>query len=464
MKFLFAVLFTLIAGLSYAGRGAFLIIDNSSNHLIKVTSVNYGCLKNITDAAITLLPVSASNLYIEQDCLFVPGFGELELFNVDNNQAIATIQYSVRVSNTEAKVKEQTNPDFSVRALSVNTLQRFQDQDVIMVRITPNGKESAVYTDWMWQMHQKLSNKTLAQLVIPGTHDSLTEDLSSTICNSDPDANQWASFGDVGKGYAQAQYLTLQEQLERGLRYFDIRLCYQNDNSYPSHSLLSNKTFAVYLEQLADFLKYNSHEIVVLDFQLYGYNSTTLAGLLAELKQRFEGKFISYVKFKPTSTLAQIWDEASHSEATPNLIVILPEVKTILTNSTVVVDKESPQAELELTQLLQDPEYAFVWPRNTLRSPWYNTMDLDQLLEENTGALYYKDSNNLFVHQLVQTPDGDFILKHLSYSLRSVAYRSLSAIYAWQWASLGSNKLNIVIRDWSNGFDGAIFAMHANQL
>lgn len=446
-KLLFLILTAIASTSAFAGRGAILVVDNSTDTTLKVVPTNKSCIAHIDNAAISLKPVTASNIYLEQDCLLKSGTSNLELYDEKTNEKIAVTEFSIAKSSTEAGVKSSTSNRFSVRSLSVNIFSRVSGTDIIFVRVTPAGQSAGAYSNWMWQMRNQIRDKTLASLVLPGTHDSLTYDLSSSnLCVADPDATAFAKAPRFGIAFAQAQYLTMQEQLERGIRYFDIRLCFQSGDSYPSHSLVSNHPFSYDLEQLQTFLNANPHEVIVLDLQhIYGYNVERIKALLDNIKTKFAGKIISYQDYKPSSKLDDIWtlDDLS-SESTPNLIVVVPDSK-------------------EVQDVIAQADYNFIWPRATLSSPWPNAQSVDKLVQKNSDYLNNRSTVAFFVNQLVLTPDTNYIISNPSYSLSSMAYRDLDSTYNWMWGNVNSGKLNIIIRDWSSGYDGAIFAITANS-
>ena len=447
MKKSLLLVFAIASTSAFAGRGAILVVDNSTDTTLKVVPTNKSCVAHIESAAISLKPVTASNIYLEQDCLLKSGSSNLELYDEKTNEKIAVTEFSIAKSSTNAGVKSSTSIRFSVRSLSVNTFSRVSGTDIIFVRITPAGQNAVNYSNWMWQMRSQIRDKNLSSLVLPGTHDSLTYDLSSSnLCAADPDATAFAKAPRFGIAFAKAQYLTMQEQLERGIRYFDIRLCFQSGDSYPSHSLVSNHLFSYDLEQLQRFLNTNSHEVIILDLQhIYGYNVERIKALLDDIKTKFAGKIISYQDYKPTSKLDDIWtlDDLS-SESTPNLIIIAPDSK-------------------EVQEVIAESAYNFIWPRATLSSPWPNVQNVDQLTQKNSDYLNNRNAEAFFVNQLVLTPDTNYIISNPSYSLSSIAYRNLNSTYNWLWENANSGKLNIIIRDWSNGYDGAIFAIDANS-
>lgn len=435
--------------LAYAGRGAFLIVDNATTYPVLLKATAAKCIDHVADINGQVESVHATKIYLEansRNCDINSAQGEFSIYTLDE-QLIATAAYSFKHKSTQAElVSSQANPNYIIKVTSLNTTALWagrSDQDLIVVNITPAGPTSQLYAGWMWKFHSQLAHKTLAQLVIPGTHDSLTYALNpKTLCAADADARA-VDLNSYGLNFSQAQLLDFNQQLNQGIRYFDIRLCFQSATDYITHSFISNQTFDTNLQQLATFLTEQPQEIVILDLQhVFGYNQERLADLLDKIKLIFGQKLIGFDRFNPNSSLSSIW-QSNPDGSSPNLILILPD-------------------SVEANNLLVKPQYRFAWPRSSISSPWPNAQNLTDLLAKNTQYLINRSKNTLFVNQLQLTPDSNYILKHLGYSLESMSYRNLSAIYAWQWQQILSPNLNIFIRDWSDGYDGAIFAIIAN--
>lgn len=92
----------------------------------------------------------------------------------------------------------------------------------------------------------------LNEVIIPGSHDS----------------------GTYGMSYlGETQYLTIKEQLERGVRYFDLRVNKVKDKYKIYHSIINGVDFDPILFDLLDFIKNNQTETLILDFQHFKNNS-----------------------------------------------------------------------------------------------------------------------------------------------------------------------------------------------
>ena len=93
-------------------------------------------------------------------------------------------------------------------------------------------------SDWMGHLLPVLGNETVMDLGLPGTHDTLTYDLSETVAQNANDLPSWLSWllhtfhsadGFVGRfirGEAQTQNFDVTQQLEAGMRFLDIRFVY----------------------------------------------------------------------------------------------------------------------------------------------------------------------------------------------------------------------------------------------
>ena len=109
--------------------------------------------------------------------------------------------------------------------------------------------QGAYADDWMGRLPD---HAYVAQLSIPGTHDTATGEgfLSSSL---------------EGDTFSKAQDLTLSEQLEDGIRAFDFRPSYKDGYLNCAHGISqTNITFQKALETLRDFLQAHPTEFFIL--------------------------------------------------------------------------------------------------------------------------------------------------------------------------------------------------------
>jgi len=105
--------------------------------------------------------------------------------------------------------------------------------------------------DWMNQLDD---NTYLSQVSIPGTHDSAT-------------GEGWSGFlGELfGPSMGLTQELSIAQQLDCGVRAFDLRPCVQGNELVINHGILQTKAnFAETLKQLCQYVTDHPSEFVVV--------------------------------------------------------------------------------------------------------------------------------------------------------------------------------------------------------
>jgi hypothetical protein len=128
------------------------------------------------------------------------------------------------------------------------------------------------------------SSLSLGDLSLPGTHDSISYDLSLTISKDGIDDHEALSkvlrkFSMLYPGeieefirlQAKSQQLDIRQQLDNGIRFIDFRLMFERDGEdvtqdkwYCIHCSQSNLLSIQYLQTVYDWLEVHPHEIVVI--------------------------------------------------------------------------------------------------------------------------------------------------------------------------------------------------------
>lgn len=142
------------------------------------------------------------------------------------------------------------------------------------------------YSNWMGDNISKLGNKSLLDITIPGTHDSGAFNLTDRLMPGDqPDNIEqliWVAehlfkpVGDVIRAWATSQDRTFTQQLEGGIRYFDVRAGWDaKTNSWRAfHLVIGNPVFDL-LREVKTFLDTHPKEIVILEVSHFeGYPTT----------------------------------------------------------------------------------------------------------------------------------------------------------------------------------------------
>jgi 1-phosphatidylinositol phosphodiesterase len=139
----------------------------------------------------------------------------------------------------------------------------------LFVLVDPYSAYAAGH-DWM----SKISEKTLiSSLNIPGTHNS-------------------GALREPFPGTAKCQTLSLGQQLEAGVRFFDIRCRHHSNRFAIYHGPVSQKlTFDTVLEIMRVFLKKNSREFLILSIKEEHRSSETT--------RSFPETLHSYIKKEP---------------------------------------------------------------------------------------------------------------------------------------------------------------------
>lgn len=109
-----------------------------------------------------------------------------------------------------------------------------------------HGKD---YSDWM----SNVKDETLVnEIIMPGSHDA-------------------GSYNMVWLG--ETQQFNIADQLEMGVRYFDIRVNKIDDKYVIFHSIINGVDFLPILETIKEFIIDNPTETLLLDFQHFNGNS-----------------------------------------------------------------------------------------------------------------------------------------------------------------------------------------------
>ena len=296
-------------------------------------------------------------------------------------------------------------------------------------------------SDWMRDLPIDIrANRPLCQLVIPGTHDSFTYHLNKNLpVGPDTDkgarrlGNVFPCVKSIIYNWSKCQNMDVEEQLNRGVRYLDIRLGIL-PQKYCKESLLEGEEnldkfrfiHALYgdsiktpFEKLRNFLDGHPSEVVILDIQhTYSFSQEDHEFLALKILKYFGPKLCPKTEAMHNLTL----DYMKHKGY--QIIVIYPKMS------------KSPI-----------PGNQFLWPRESCRSPWANTTKLSILEPFLKNGLEHRDNKNaFFVSQVILTPTTNTVVSHLSSSLERSLAKTCDK-FAFEWISNHPSNLNIVIVD-----------------
>lgn len=303
---------------------------------------------------------------------------------------------------------------------------------------------------WMEQYAGIIGDKALNKIIIPGTHDSITYSINSRSKfareQDVPHQLNWLRYAGVGfivtkiaADWSKAQERTVTQQLQDGIRYFDMRVVYRDSENrfYTCHGLYGEELSAV-LRQINAFLESHPKEVIILDFNhLYNMLSDKTGDkhpeLISLIQRTFGNKLAPNDMYKPTSSLNEFWQNKH-------------QVITLYYN-----DKgRIKESEWSKTNNL-------LWGVENIWSPWANKQNITDLKDRLDFYLTKDPSkfeNKFFVLQGILTPDGQTIAGSFKPTFRgirslkdfSMQVRQPMAGWLYQWKKENKN-INIVMMD-----------------
>eukprot|EP00911_Craspedida_sp_UC1_P002858 UC1_evm3s2093 len=169
--------------------------------------------------------------------------------------------------------------------------------------------------NWMGVLAPVIANQTLLDLSLPGTHDSMTYDLSTTFsdgANDLPLPVAWVLHefrhlapGAFVRNQSKTQGLSMRLQLENGVRFIDFRNMWTSPPNasataahdwYCLHMMESNGRALAYLTEARDFLREHPSEILVLWFSRHGSQCLSGQGQYPGVSPRVKQAFWAQVE------------------------------------------------------------------------------------------------------------------------------------------------------------------------
>lgn len=141
-----------------------------------------------------------------------------------------------------------------------------------LLLMQPIKATTICYSSWMGQLFEQLKDKSLNQIAIPGSHNAGTYALSSRY-STDTSGSKYSKIDKLGvlrkfiKGWSVCQNSSIADQLNLGIRYFDIRLCVPRSGPVCVCHCLEGPPLREILDQVERFLMKNPLELVILEFK-----------------------------------------------------------------------------------------------------------------------------------------------------------------------------------------------------
>ena len=206
--------------------------------------------------------------------------------------------------------------------------------------------------------------------------------------------------------WSRTQNLSLTQQLELGIRYFDIRIAAHPDTGELRfvHGLYGELVIPA-LRDIRQFLDENPREVVVLDFNhFYGMSGTLHRFLLSEVSNIFNGQLLPMANVGDRGlSLENIW-------MTPYRVICIYH-------------------NTEVTENQID-----IWSSFNIEAPWAETNKVNELINflDDNYNVGYRNNDVLYVWQGVLTAKSrNVILGPLGSLETSVASRATAAFVKW---------------------------------
>lgn len=296
---------------------------------------------------------------------------------------------------------------------------------------------------WMEEYGDKhnLGAKSLCHVGLPGTHDSGTYKFDKDKgASSDSGLTKVSDILDHGRvlgklndmildrifeRLCRCQDKSIQEQLEFGIRYVDLRVAYHADSEsfMTCHGVYCVNMMEI-LTEINDFLSAHPKEILVMEFKkLFDMEAEQHTALITMICDVLGDKVANRNVCTQESTVQEFWDNGFQA-------VVLYE------------NKEAA-----------DASEGKIWPLRSIYSPWPNAGDTTELYGKLNEKVQGNNGKRLFVIQGILTPDADLIQKELwdgngDMSIKTIAKSCGGKVVDWveeEWKP--QNSINIVIVD-----------------
>ncbi|XP_073398619.1 PI-PLC X domain-containing protein 2 isoform X1 [Dendrobates tinctorius] len=281
--------------------------------------------------------------------------------------------------------------------------------------------------DWMGALPVCLSTMPLSNLAIPGSHDSFSYWVDEKSPVGPDQARSLKRLARISlvkklmKKWSVTQNLTFKEQLESGIRYFDLRVSSKPEEAeieiYFIHGLYGIKVWDG-LTEINTFLTNHSTEVVLLDFNhFYAMDNEHHLYLVNMLREVFGGK-LCITDCVENITLQYLWEKKYQ---------VLVFYHFNIWN-----------------------EHPFLWAGNKMPAPWANTTNVQKLIQFLDTTLGERAKRGTFhVSQAILTPQVKTIVRGLKSGLKNtLVHRNLPVILNWvKTQKPGAMGVNIITSD-----------------
>ncbi|MDC0253708.1 hypothetical protein OAK75_02340 [Bacteriovoracales bacterium] len=256
---------------------------------------------------------------------------------------------------------------------------------LLSLNLTNPAKSELDTSRWMELLYSKYPEVRLRDIIIPGTHNSGTHNITKKSKIGPREKKYYKLAKKRVANWAKTQNHDISTQLKGGIRLIDLRVQRDKETFVIVHGLIS-VTLESILEDLAKWALKRPKEIVLVEL-IPGLSTRKDERDLHQLIQRFLGPLLVPPFLPPSQlTLQDIWAKKKSF-----LLFSTPSFSSL------------------------DNLY---WNRNlSMVSLWANTTKKDDLLEkllygkEETPGLYNQDNSKFYTSELTFTPNKNTIVR-----------------------------------------------------
>jgi Phosphatidylinositol-specific phospholipase C, X domain len=296
-------------------------------------------------------------------------------------------------------------------------------------------------SDWMGQLAVSIpafANAPIKEIILPGTHDSATYNITTDSPYSPDESNTSKILKLLGNTkfihgiyarWSKTQVLNINQQLNHGIRYLDIRLCGKNGIAYSCHAKYADK-FSNIIKQIKSFIDKSGHEheIILLDINhLYNMSFDTHERTIDAMNKAFGDKIASRDSFDVHTSLKTFWQH----------------------NKQVIIFYNDYPSINRHTQL---------WTPGSILSIWPNKQKASELKKVLYRNLTRKRDRQFYVVQTQLTADESLIKKSIidpflpkSVHAYALSYKQSLYDFLYSHKALVKKYGNIISEDWSFG-------------
>ena len=248
--------------------------------------------------------------------------------------------------------------------------------------------------EWMSNHYDDLKAKCLSQITLPGTHDTGTYNLGATVAPGDELPSFVKTILKIGDmklitpiihDWAITQKESVGNQLRKGIRFLDLRICQHSHDFFIHHGVLGPKLSRIF-DDIQEFMSNVKWELVIIS-----------ASHMEGMNDESHSRFMSLIEEKLGPFL---YHQKSGDQQKTHLLNT--QLQTILEKGPKIIFFYDDR------YLKKNPNSRF-WPADIISSQYSNTTSIDKLVSHQQSLLRQHPSSRLFELQWIFTAQTENI-------------------------------------------------------